>query len=350
MDGSRPAFLPCGPGHIRATIGDSSFFTAALSSDILLFVSLPTSVKRIIIELLGWIPSRGIYRVLRRPIRWSLPDRIVSRIPVVGKIRVDLPNGKQIVLRSDGRDSIASALFWNGLAGFEPEVLFLFTRLLQGVHTVLDVGAHTGIYGLIAAATDPGIQVYAFEPDPEIFEYLKRNVQENEATNLIAERMAMADRCGELTLYVPNAACLASGASTLQGFRASTRGRQVQATTVDEYVRSKNITRVDLMKIDTEATEHLVLQGAGATLDRDHPVVICEVLHGLTEKFLHSIFDPRPYLFFHITSEGLTPLDTLIGDPSHKCRNVLFIHESEVARVSELILSPGPGHHNVSIA
>ena len=51
-------------------------------------------------------------------------------------------------------------------------------------------------------------------------------------------------------------------------------------TTVDDFVSAHDVRAVDLVKIDTEATEDSVLAGMTQTLARDRPAVVCEILPG----------------------------------------------------------------------
>lgn len=46
-------------------------------------------------------------------------------------------------------------------------------------HTVIDVGANIGLFSLYLTSVAPGIRVFAFEPHPETFDRLKRNLAEN---------------------------------------------------------------------------------------------------------------------------------------------------------------------------
>ena len=53
----------------------------------------------------------------------------------------------------------------------------------------------------------------------------------------------------------------------------------VRQTTVDIEVERLGLDRVDLLKIDVETLELAVLRGATATLRRDKPIVLVEVLN-----------------------------------------------------------------------
>ena len=52
----------------------------------------------------------------------------------------------------------------------------LRNKLIPG-DVVVDVGAHVGVFSIIAALLYPGIKIYAFEPMPLNYMYLVKNVR-----------------------------------------------------------------------------------------------------------------------------------------------------------------------------
>ena len=108
-------------------------------------------------------------------------------------------------MHSDGRDSIASSLFWHGLDGFEPETIRPFFGLAAASRTVLDIGANSGVYSLVAALANPDATVVAFEPVTLIADFLRRNVELNRLENVRVEQVALGDSEGEIEFYVPAA-------------------------------------------------------------------------------------------------------------------------------------------------
>src|ERR1035441_6724268 len=68
---------------------------------------------------------------------------------------------------------------------YEPETKALLGSLIRPGMTVFDIGAHVGHYTLLAARiVGPTGRVYAFEPEPENFALLKRNVELNGYKNV----------------------------------------------------------------------------------------------------------------------------------------------------------------------
>ena len=268
---------------------------------------------------------------LNLPLRWALrpisgivPVVWLSRLPVVGTVRSTLPSGRELRLRSDGRDVIASALYWRGLPGWEAETFAVLHGLLPRVQVFFDVGASTGVFSLVAALQDPARRVFAFEPTPGMSESLARNIALNGVRNVTRVEAAVCDHDGTAELFVPPGESLPFGASTLPSFREPGTRLDVAALRLDTFVWREGIPRVDFLKLDTEGTEPSVLAGARHLIERDEPSILCEVLHGLTEAALHAELDPRGYRYFAITRHGLEPRSRIIGDSTYRERNWLF--------------------------
>ncbi len=276
-------------------------------------------------------------RAALRPFAGLLPIERLARVPVVGDVRVALPGGRTLVLASDGRDLIASALAFRGLAGWEPETLPVFQRLLPGARTFLDVGASTGLFSLLAALDDPARRVWAFEPSPRTAQALRHNLARNGAGNVTVLELALAADDGAAKLWIPPGESLPLGASTLPAFRAGGEAVPVRARRLDALAAELAWPAIDLVKLDTEGTEPAVLEGARDLLARDEPWIVCEVLHGLTEERLHAVLDPIGYRYFALTARGPVEHSRIAGDPSYRDRNWLFATPGRIARADQSI-------------
>jgi len=287
-------------------------------------VPLPPRIKQVAFRALT---QPVINRALVRPLRGIGAGRLdrIKRLPVVGTFTTTGFDGCTVTLQSRGRDSIASRLYWRGLEGFEPESLGTFRHLATASDGVLDIGANTGIYALVAAAGNPRATVTAFEPVPEIFDHLARNAELNEFAHLGVERLALGDRDGEIEFYVPAGITLATGGSAAAGFREAGQTLHVRCTTLDDYMHQHGHPQIDLIKMDTEATEPAVLDGAVGTIARCRPAIVCEVLRGRTEVALQDRLQPARYLFFHLTDRGLEQRHSIQGDGTYRFKNFMFV-------------------------
>jgi FkbM family methyltransferase len=113
---------------------------------------------------------------------------------------------------------------------------------------VVDAGANIGIFTLLAARKAK--LVIAVEPDPENFEYLKRNVRLNRAENVVLVNKALSNYVGEGFM---------SGKGPLKAL--SHQGVPVKVTTIDEVIRELGLNTFDILKMDVEGAELNALSG-----------------------------------------------------------------------------------------
>lgn len=263
--------------------------------------------------------ARGILR--HSGIRSEL---IVKHLHRVGSVECVLPNGRTLLLESDGDDWIPNQIYWRGWSGYEPETLPLFFRLAATARVTLDVGAYLGLFALLAGHANERGKVFAFEPLPNMFGRLERHVELNRLENVACVNSAVSDFDGSTEIFHQSGnTCTASLSREFMQWQTDWKTSTVPVTTVDQFVADKNLRGVDLLKIDTESTEPQVLGGMTHVLENDKPHIVCEVLPSFgVEKHLTEILKPRGYHFYHLTTEGLIRREEIIGDLGHK--NYLF--------------------------
>jgi FkbM family methyltransferase len=108
---------------------------------------------------------------------------------------------------------------------------------------------------LLARLTGPNGHVFAFEPEPSLFQALRGNSQRNGITNLTPLNYALGDRAGTTTLY---RSPFNTGDNRLGGLGWTGRRVDVEILTLDEALPS---TAVDFMKMDVQGYEMAVFQG-----------------------------------------------------------------------------------------
>lgn len=123
---------------------------------------------------------------------------------------------------------------------------------------ILDVGAHIGAFALRAAQLAPEGKIFAVEASRETSELARINAALNKKDNIIIDHLALSDKSGSITLYYdPDGNW---GNSTVHNFSSSSE--QVEATTLESYLKSRNIDKVDLAKFNCEGAEFPILIGA----------------------------------------------------------------------------------------
>lgn len=267
------------------------------------------------------------------PLRRALPRSILDRLPYVGSVRVAVPGGRVVEFVSDGRDWIVARIHWSGPRAFEPETLAVFDALLPRMHVFYDVGAYSGWYAVRAAAAGHRPAVHAFEAVPATYERLVLHTERNQLENLRPVWAAVGAVAGETEIHVPEDTYLPTSASTRAGFRPRTRALRVPALRLDDYCRDGGMPPPDFLKLDVEGEEPAVLEGGRHTIAGERPLILCEVLAGLTEVRLREFFAPLEYASYHVAPGGLVPALEIRGDPSYRAMNFLFVPRERAAEV-----------------
>lgn len=206
----------------------------------------------------------------------------------------------------------------SGRLDLDPAVLERLERLRTGDDTDLLPASHTRtrdhrcrrvrrLFSLLATKANPDGVAHAFEPHPAIFARLQKNVACNEAAVTCVQKAVGATAGSARFFHVPGG--LPSSSSLSESFMRSGDAEivatEVPVITLDEYVREREIDRVDLIKIDTETTEPDVLAGMQTVLERDRPTIFCEVLAGQgVERRIDDLLRPLDYQFHRLEKGG----------------------------------------------
>jgi len=183
----------------------------------------------------------------------------------------------------------------------ELELNFLLT-LAKQPGLVVEVGANMGIHTvpLAAALAKEGRTLYAFEPQPIIFQQLCANLALNGLTNARAFPYACGKQNGALMFEIPDYGKPGNfGSTEFRKIEPGSAGREVvQCVRLDDLL-GEGI--VGMMKIDVEGAELEVLQGCEAIIKRCHPLLYVE--NDQVDKspaLIQWLFDHEYRLWWHI--------------------------------------------------
>jgi FkbM family methyltransferase len=142
---------------------------------------------------------------------------------------------------------------------FDPQERALLKARLRPGCVFLDIGANIGAYALfVAAFAGPQARIVAVEPQPDVFDRLTFNIAQNAFHSVKAVACAVADKAGELTLFVDPRN---RGESSLKIVGTNESAQiKVPAVTLMDLVRSEGLTRIDAIKLDVEGAEDLILE------------------------------------------------------------------------------------------
>ncbi len=126
---------------------------------------------------------------------------------------------------------------------------------LASPRVIVDLGSHIGASILRWRAAYPRARIYGFEPDPETFSRLTKNVAQLPGVTVLPWAIAASD--GHVAFYPQRQSWLSS---TSPGPARAT-SITVESVALDTALTRLGIADVDLMKIDVEGGEGAILRG-----------------------------------------------------------------------------------------
>lgn len=292
-----------------------------------------------------------IYQIIYHPfvnrillfINRSLSSVTNFQLPPSGTITIKLSNGIKFRLITNQTSYVTKLLYWNGANKFEYTPIF--EGLAQKIDSFMDIGANTGYYSVLASAVNKKISVHSFEPAQGPAHYLRENIAINQfGNNIQAHDIALSDKESEVEFYeVQNAkyrylAHNLGGVGSLKKESDSKRSSTIVKTLpLDRFVEREGIERVDLIKIDTEGTENLILNGSHQTILQFKPIIICETLFNRVERELETIMRSHGYEFYNHLDQKLHRVNTLVREKDNSVRDCFFVHPEKKHLIKEFV-------------
>lgn len=144
----------------------------------------------------------------------------------------------------------------------EPETCAWIRALPKRGGVLYDIGANVGAYSLIAGAE--GMRVIAFEPSPENYATLHRNIAANTLTNAVTALPFALGSTVSVTAFDAGDTSSGSTHGFVQG--SQERGAPLPVFTLDACIRAFGLPAPTALKLDVDGGEGEVLRGATQTL------------------------------------------------------------------------------------
>lgn len=228
-------------------------------------------------------------------------------------------------------DGMVDSLFYNSSIEEESD-LKLFIELSKRSKIILDIGANTGVFSIVAAISNPEARIYSFEPYSYNYNRLKKNVFLNNCNSIFCFQKAIGNSTDEIDFYVPDKERIIDVSSVDANFSKAFYGNEitwtnvkVNQTSIDlfqkEILENKSI---DLMKIDVESYEMNVFKGCKELLKSGTSVIILEIFPDEERiTFFNAIMNENNYYGYMILNEGILRLDDGMR-ANHDGRNFLL--------------------------
>jgi FkbM family methyltransferase len=280
-----------------------------------------------------------IFRNLAKPLAKFLNLNLF--LSVSGTVNLKY-NKIRFKLKTNPTSWVTQILFFKGPASYE--FTPMFAHLAETSEVFFDVGANIGYFTILGEKINPNLISYAFEPSRGALKYLYKNITTNNLKNAVVIGKAISDQEGTLTFYevfntkYPWIDDQLSGSHSLQNEFGIEKKRSytVQTTSLNRIVEVYGIQRIDLLKLDTECTEHQILAAGKSVIKKFRPIIISEVYEVIQEKVEEVLKEMTAYKLYHYKNNSLIHFNKFNDITDKQNRNFIFCPEEKL----HLLMNP----------
>ena len=247
---------------------------------------------------------------------WKLPgkERLSNWLKPSEGLKSTLKNGitwlsnEDIAIFTTADNYIEWSLLSTGT--YEDEINKLIRISLKPGDTALDIGANIGLQSIrMGRSVGNTGRVYSFEPLNYLQTKFKKNIALNKLENVTLFPFALSNQAGEIT-YSINENNWNQGTFSLRDQSTGDKIQQILIKVADELPEIKELSRLDLIKIDVEGFEFQVLKGLVTTLKKHKPRIIFEydsnywAANGQQMSECYNFLKGLNYELYQVTSVG----------------------------------------------
>jgi FkbM family methyltransferase len=212
---------------------------------------------------------------------------------------------------------------------YEPFQADVLIELGKRSKKFIDVGANTGYYSIALAMENKDLEVFSFEPQPEVHKLLVLNLTTNDLNDRVTPvNVALGDEQNLKNLFVPKfTGTVGASFQNLHEEEGNASVVTVEVQRLDEFIK----TRIDLIKIDVEGYESSVLRGSERVINQYQPTVMVELLRKWMKPFNTTPHDflqkmlAYGYICFSISSDSLIQIEEINEETIET--NFIFAHQ-----------------------
>ncbi|MBU1109733.1 MAG: FkbM family methyltransferase [Candidatus Riflebacteria bacterium] len=192
------------------------------------------------------------------------------------------------------------SVFYYG--AYSKDELTILGHLIQAScgENILDIGANIGHHSLFFSTFEKN--VHAFEPFEGVSRKLEEKIHVNNVKNITLHKIALGEKNETQTFYPSDNNN--TGTGSFVNTKTKAKPLIFQIFKGDEFLATRNIKNIGLIKIDVEGLEIDVIKGLKDTLTKERPIVFFEWTQGnlsaenLSSNSLQNELFPQDYDFF----------------------------------------------------
>ena len=274
-------------------------------------------------------------------LRRYIPHYIYKHLWFEGRFRLRF-QGKQIGFYHHSGTAVDNDIFWRDLdAGHEPISMRFWIEIIKRINPriILDIGAHTGIYGITAKLIHPSSIVLFFEPAVGAKSAILKTLKENNilegaflyevflSSRSASNQILYSGTPKKLDYVYPSAQL---GVEGIHFFRDIWKLSELLNLKHPEITTGS----INLVKIDIEGHEFQALKGFENFLTKN-TIFLIEILSNSSARKLAQLFPSNDYYFVNIDDiHGIIEVQDTIS--VSRQWNVLIIPKRTFAILQDL--------------
>jgi FkbM family methyltransferase len=206
-------------------------------------------------------------------------------------------------------------LYRTGLLGAEYNDVYFLKHIIRPGDYCADIGAHLGYFTIeLSRLVGDSGKVFAVEPMSAFHNTLRRVIQKKKATNVTLYQVALGGSGEYVEMGVPR----------IGAMKRFAHARVKEANPHLEFSESERVknesgdrlfsdlSRLDYIKCDVEGLEYQVFATMLQTLQKHHPVLLCEFFEREQRIKFFELLRPLGYKPYGLVDGRLVPLDVYV--------------------------------------
>ena len=226
-----------------------------------------------------------------------------------------------------------------GLLGKESQDVYFLKKLIRPGDYCADIGAHLGYFTLnLSRLVGPSGKVFAIEPMPPFHATLCEQLQRRHADNVTLYQVALGGDTDYVEMGIPDS----SGSKHFAMARVIDANPHLHFSGSQKIKNEKgdrlfsDLPRLDYVKCDVEGLEYQVFASMTATLQKHHPVLLCEFFDRDMRLRFYELVKPFGYEPFALEKGMLIPID-VYAEGQIIAQNDYFVPREHLDRLKPLI-------------
>jgi len=141
-----------------------------------------------------------------------------------------------------------------GMKGVFVDKEYVRQSKISNNYTMIDIGANIGAFSIFAATAAKNVRVYSFEPVPETFSRLAKNIEINNLAAFIKSfELGIGGRNEKRKIFIDSDSSMAN--SLYQKNEAADKFIEIKVISLQDIFTENAIERCDFLKVDAEGAE-----------------------------------------------------------------------------------------------